>query len=212
MKKNNILSSKIAKYSLMAGAAITMLSACKKEEEESDYDYTDVNPDVSLTASLNSSVNQSFDLNADGINDVEFVSENYSYTNYGYTNASKLASFNGLNGAKVISQTQVVEFYPGYSYDFDVVTPLASGNPISASQSAWIDTAYLGGAGTYYGSPISIGFFLGTEKFVGVSLIANGNTYYAWMRVALSADGGTITFKDYAVHKNSNAAITAGSK
>lgn len=210
MKLENIklLPNKIAKYSLMAGAALSLLNSCKKDDDNDNpnVEVTDVNPDISLTVPINDNLFQHFDLNGDGINDVSLVLINDTYTYYGYNFAKNTSFLSCANGAKVLGQVQTLSFN-GYTYNYDVVTPLNAGNPISATQTAWLDVANLGSTGNIFGDA---GLFLGLDKYVGVRFQAAGNTHYAWIQLSLSTNGANVVVKKHAYHVTPNTTINAG--
>lgn len=201
--------SKIAKYSLMAGAALTMLAACKKDKDDNDPNIieTDVNPDISLTAPTNNGVTQNIDINADGQVDVVVAAYNYTYVN----DNINYGGIYGANGSEVLSQA--VTFSLGsYNYTDTFLTPLSDGNTIGPNQTIWESDAFTGITGSYYGYNISAGPFLNQNKYVGVRFQSAGNTHYAWLKMSVSATGNNIVVSEYAYHATPNTAITAGDK
>jgi len=213
MKKNKILNSKIAKYSMLAGATLSMLTACKKDEPDNNdpnINETDVTPDITLAATASGSYSD-IDLNADGVIDVSFGIANYSYTAYGYTNNINYASVNGENGSEVLTETASLTI-GGYSYDFEIAKALSEGNTIGVSQVTWYSEGYLGFKGVYSNTNINFGNFISADKFVGVKFLIGANTHYGWIRVALNADASSLVIKEYAYHLTPNTAITAGDK
>lgn len=214
MKKNSKLTSKITKYSLLAGAALTMVTACKKDDEDPNdpnIAETDVNPDVSLTATSNSLAEQTFDLNSDGVIDVSIGVGNYTGVYAGVTTNYNYGYIEGENGAEILTQEETISF-AGYQYTVQSATPLNEGNTIGSSQVTWASDGALGFNGTYYGLNLSFGQFMGVDKFVGVKFQASGNTHYAWMRLSMSADASNIMVKEYAYHVTPNTPIEAGAK
>jgi hypothetical protein len=213
MKKNNILNSKIAKYSMLAGATLSMLTACKKDEPDNNdpnINETDVTPDITLAATASGSYSD-IDLNSDGVIDVSFGIANYSYTSYGYTNNFNYASVNGENGSEVLTETASLTI-GGYSYDLEIAKALSEGNTIGVSQVTWYSEGYLGFKGVYSNTNINFGNFISADKFVGVKFLIGANTHYGWIRVALNADASSLVIKEYAYHLTPNTAITAGDK
>ena len=212
--KKNVLNKKVARYTLLAGAAVSMLASCNKDEPETNdpnIDETDVNPDISITAPTNNGNERLVDINNDGITDLAVGVYNDTYTYLGVTSASNYGYFTGMNGAEVLTEEEIINFN-GYIDTIEVVSALGEGNTIGASQVTWLDEAFLGGFGTYYGSPISVGQFLGQDKFVGLKFPVSGNSHYAWVRLSMSADGSNVMIKEYAYHINPNTAIAAGDK
>ena len=213
MKKNNILNSKIAKYSILAGATLSMMTACKKDEPDNNdpnIKETDITPDITLTATAAGSFTD-IDLNGDGIVDLSVGIGNYTYTAYGYNNNFNYASVNGENGAEVLTETVQVSL-GGYSYDIEIAKALSEGNTIGLSQVTWYSDGYLGFKGVYNGSNLSFGAFLNADKFVGVKFLIGANTHYGWVRMALNADASSLLIKEYAYHITPNTSLTAGAK
>ncbi|MCD8528544.1 MAG: hypothetical protein LRY27_00835 [Chitinophagales bacterium] len=210
MKKRN-LNTKIAKYSLLAGAALVTLNACKKDKEENDPNIadTDINPDLSLTAPTNNSSSYELDVNGDGTNDLEFGTGSYTYAAYGVDYAYTYV--NGLNGAKVVTSIQSVSVGSN-TYNITVANALSEGNSISSASTIWDDYGTLGIKGTYYGNAISAGQFLAQDKYVGFQFSASGSTHYGWLRISVAADAKSFSLKEYAYHTTANTAIEAGAK
>lgn len=219
MKQKNIQwNNKVAKYSLLASAALTMLNACGKDEEDPndpDINETDINPDISLSAPINNFDVREFDLNNDGIMDVVVGIDNYSYS-YQLPTEINNSYVEGVNGTELLTQEETFTFnsiyYGPISYTEIVVKPLAEGNTIGPSQDIWDDYGFLGISGVYYGQSVRVGQFLGQDKYVGLRIQTAGNTHYAWMRLSLSNDGSTVTVKEYAYRETPFTPINAGDK
>jgi len=97
-KKSKNLKSKIANYSLVAAGALTMLTACKKEDDnDPNIMDVDVDPDISVTAPTNSGATANIDFNNDGVVDVVAYSYSYSYgsdnINYGELGSNSGSEF-----------------------------------------------------------------------------------------------------------------------
>ncbi|MEZ4978158.1 MAG: hypothetical protein R2772_02575 [Chitinophagales bacterium] len=206
------LRSKIGTYSLVAGAAISMLSSCKKDKEDTNdpnIKETDLNPDIVLNPGSNNFLSSSIDFNNDGVVDVVVETGNYTYTYYGQTSSNAYANIFSNSGGEVLGNVESETIF-GYTYSFDVVTPLASGSSIGVSQVTWMQDAYLGFKGTYGGANYSVGQFIGADRYVGVRFQFAGNTHYAWLQLALSADCKVLTVKAYAYNSIPNTPIEAG--
>jgi hypothetical protein len=213
MKKNNMLNSKIAKYSILAGATLSMLAACKKDEPDNNdpnINETDITPDITLAATASGSFTD-IDLNSDGIIDVSVGIANYTYTSYGYNTNFNYASVNGENGAEILTETISVNL-GGSAYDIELAKALSEGNTIGVSQVIWYGSGYLGFQGVYSGNNLSYGNFLSADKYVGVKFLVGTNTHYGWVRMSLNADASSLIIKEYAYHVTPNTAIAAGDK
>ena len=218
-KTKNQWNKKVAKYSLLASAALTMLNACGKDEEEPndpDIIETDITPNLSLSAPSNDVDGREFDLNNDGIIDVTLGIYNYT------SNVQPLTDINssyleGVNGTEILTQEETFTFNSIYyggptTYTEVVIKPMSKGSAIGASQVTWDDFGNLGTAGEYYNQNIRVGQFLGQDKYVGFRIPVAGSTQYAWMRLSLSNDGSSVTVKEYAYRETPNTPINAGDK
>lgn len=207
------LRSKIGTYSLVAGAALTMLSSCKKDKDEDTNDpnikETDITPDIVLNPGSNNFLSSNIDFNNDGVVDVVVETGNYSYSYYGVTSSNAYTNLFSSTGAEILTSNESETIF-GYTYNFDVVTPISKGSSIGTSQVTWLSDAYLGLKGTYSGANYNIGQFFGVDKYVGVRFQFAGNTHYAWLQLALSADGTVTTIKAYAYNIVPNTPIEAG--
>lgn len=213
MKKKS-LNSKIAKYSLLASAALLTLNSCGKDDGDSDkndpnIEDQDINPDLSLTAPTNDDIEHLLDVNNDGVNDLSLTVGNSVYASYGVD--YNYVNVDGLNGAEVVTTIENVSF-GGYDYDVSLATALSEGNSISPSSTIWDDYGVLGSKGTYSGDPLSVGQFLSKDKYIGFRFSAAGSTHYGWLRVSVSANANSFSLKEYAYHKTPNTAIEAGAK
>lgn len=206
-KISNNLLSRVGKYSVLAGASLTVLSGCKKDEE-SNIAYTDIT-DVNLTPTVNNDLSHFIDLNADGVNDLKINVENYYENYYGYTYESGFVSANGQNGANLLTRNQTID---GYNYTFGI--GLTGGSDIGSTQTIWAGEGDLAGkyVSSYYNTTEEYGDFLGTERYLGVRFTVQGNTHYGWVRISAAADGKSAIIKDYAYHKLPNTTIKAGEK
>lgn len=226
-KKNQIFKSKVAKYSVLAGAALTMVTACSKEDptppvdpNDADIDETDVDPDISLQdPGNNQEVTMMFDINNDGIDDIEVGIGSYNYSYYGNSIDVEYAQVDGLNGTQVLTSERSFSFdyydyYYGATYTYtdtlDIAKALAEGDNIGPTESDWVDYGFLRAAGDVYGTNVNFGGFVGQDKYVGLKLNVAGATHYAWLRLSLSADGKTVTIKEHAYRVTPDVAIEAG--
>lgn len=217
-KTKNQWNKKVAKYSLLASAALTMLNACGKDEEEPndpDINETDINPDITLSPQINAADAREFDLNNDGVMDVSVGIENYTYPGQPPSNFT-YSGVEGMNGTELLTQEESFTFnspnYGPITITEDVVTPIAEGSTISSSQVTWLDYGILGAAGIYNNENVTLGQFFGQDKYVGLRIPVAGNTHYAWMRLSFSNDGSSVTVKEYAYRETPFSPINAGDK
>lgn len=206
-KISNELLSRVGKYSVLAGASLTVLSGCKKDEE-SNIVYTDIT-DVNLTPTVNNDLSHFIDLNADGINDLKINVENYYDNYYGYIDESGFVSADGQNGGNLLTRNQTID---GYNVTFGI--GLLEGADVGPAQTIWGASGYLAGKTfeSYYNITEEYGDFLGTERYLGVRFTVQGNTHYGWVRISAGADGKSAIIKDYAYHKIPNTPIKSGQK
>ena len=215
IKEKKQWNNKVAKYSLLASAALTVLNACGKDEEEPndpDIIETDVVPDISVSSSINAVDVRVFDLNNDGTSDVNIGISNYSSVNGQYVTDINIAYVEGLNDTELLTQEETFTI-AGAPFTDTVVSPITEGNTIGASQVIWDDYfAILGISGLYYNQNYTVGQFFGQDKYVGLRIPVAGNLHYAWLRLSLSADGTAVTVKEYAFRETPNTPINAGDK
>ena len=201
------LLSKIGKYSLLAGATVTVLNSCNKDDNDPNIIELDIVPDIALSALINSNATQQIDINGDGVLDIRFEAYNYTYPAYS-TDYNTLVSY-GLNGAEVLTASETITI-GGSTYEVDAAIGLAAGATISPAQAVWKEEGGIGFKGEYYGVAIEAGQFFNVDRYIGIRFQASGNTHYGWIRVRASEDGGTLTIQEYAYHIVPNNAIIAG--
>jgi hypothetical protein len=158
--------------------------------------YTDINPDVASNSSY------SLDLNNDGVMDfnISAISMNLSDGYSSYVNAY------GLNGNRVATSLN-----SSYAKGFSSGTTI-DGSAIWSAQGT-LKSKYnycvpFGGC-----SSGGSGSFGGPEKFLGLQLVLNGQSYYGWARlkkVSVSNNSALFTIKDYAFDSTPNHSIFAG--
>jgi hypothetical protein len=159
--------------------------------------YTDINPDITSASAY------SLDLNNDGITDFSIVASNVNNAN-GYS--SYVAAY-GLNGNGVARSSP----NSTYAKNFNGGTAIEA-SAVWASQSS-LKTKYnycqpFGGC-----SSGGSGSFGGGDGFLGLRLIANGQTYYGWARfkkVAVSNNNASFMIREYAYDSTPNHSIVAG--
>lgn len=212
MKKNVTLENRLKKYSALAGTFAIAGAA------DAQIIYTDVNPDVTITGNM---VTHSVDMNNDGTIDyIATTLDNvYSYTTYYYGmtlnvaidyKASLLQPNNGnawlatsSSAAEVLNNGALINAAANWASSSS-----SFGGLLAAEGDFSITTT---GGTPVYGGPISVGNWAGVaDRYVGVRFDVGANTYYGWVRLTVSADGGTITIKDYAYNATPNGSINAG--
>lgn len=169
--------------------------------------YTDITPDVQLTAG------QSYTLDMDGTmgNDFGFnvVSATY-YSGIVIIDAAMMSAINSAN-------QWVTESYYNGSSTFYLPAVLSSGIMVSSSASLGNSSGTIG-AYVGYGPPYSylpgnaVGNWPGKSmQFIGVEFAMGGSmTHYGWVRLSYSADGKTLTIHDYAWNATPSGPILTG--
>lgn len=151
--------------------------------------YTDPEPDIVFSMSFNNTVYYNFDVNNDSVSDFTFrISSSWMSVN------SSIQSQN--NTAFVFAGT-----YADTLNVNDTIGPSCNWSSSNLS---------LAGA---YGSAVN-GFWANkNNKFLGLRLVLNSDTSYAWVRLKIVTGGGglKITIKDYAYNTQPNEILTAGS-
>ena len=215
MKNTNLkqnLSTKLKSYIAATGSVVAATQL------NGQIVYHDLSPDVILTDGDFFML----DLNNDNINDIEFsqltLKPGYPFY-YSSNSVSYVTGFTAYLGVlqSPNSDNHWATSSAGYGvFNFNngtQVGPLASFNGYS-------NMGVLGGVFKSFSTSNSIitsssSFifpnFLGVEGFVGVKFKDNTNNYhYGWIRCEVSADGKTVTIKDYAYQAIVEYPIAAG--
>lgn len=167
ISKNTL--SKLGKYSLVAGAALSALSGCGSDDEEDLENaligYVDIHPDINLIPAASPYVfdsillelglfdifclNQLIDLNDDGIDDVSIRIANYNAWQGSYDyDENEYFSFilnkgesevNGLNGAEILTRLEPLDVQDGF-----VTKGLEVDDEINSAQTIWRENGELG--------------------------------------------------------------------
>ncbi len=208
MEKTITLDSKIKKYAAVAVgiAGVTNASA--------QVTYTDVNPDVVLTTS--GTTQYILDLDGNAVAELGFVMASGSVSGtYPYAGYNIPYTLNYVGGVAAFgSNAAATNGWMGSSAPSNIAAGASIGSGGSFVQSGGIignvQSTYLGAPLNGQYGPYSDGNFLGTEGYVGVRFDISGATHYGWARIEMSADGTTMTIKDYAYDATAGAAINAG--
>ncbi len=202
MNKNSTLDSKIKKYTALAGG-ITAIAGIANAQVV----YTDINPDHLVTGN-----GGSYNLDVDGDGTVDFglitAVSSTSFTYYsGALNISvnyNAAAIYPLNGSVMTNGSSV--------YDVPVGSAIGSSGSFNSSgtNSLGYGIVYSVTGATSYSGTYANGNFIGNEGFVGLKFDIGGNTHYGWVRVEVTADGSTLSVKDYAYESTANTAILSG--
>lgn len=204
MKKTITLDSKLKKYGSLAFGIVGATAA------SAQVVYTDVNPDLVLTSG--GTPQGTVDLNNDTNVELAFgvvstVGATGTYSGINYTGTQYAGAVVGTSGKS----------WMAVSSSSMEPTALAAGAQIGSSASFSSGQGTMGVAGQVeFGAPYSItypisaGEFIGTEGYLGARFDVSGSTHYGWVRVEVSADGKTVTIKDYAYESTAGTAINAG--
>jgi hypothetical protein len=175
--------------------------------------YTDINPDTTIIRTRlnlrgNYSIEQNRDFNNDGIPDLKFtlitsIITGYPPLSYGYTAGTIKAT--PLNGSAILTGSS------GYPAKINL-------NSIISANANWDSTAsqlifqkkLSNGTTTNTGN-----WNAATNGFLGLRVIAGGQTYYCWIQMNAEAftsgtNAATLTLLDYAYNTIPNQPILAG--
>ena len=203
MKENSTLEKKLLKYSALTAGAVAISASANAQ-----LGYTDITPDSVLTIDqTGADINFDGDANAD-LGVVKAVGSNTGTTSgYAYT---------------VYYDAAIAVTLPG-----NAIMTVSSGEPAALVLNTVIDAAgaflgvdsgaTMGFQASYvipaisYSGTFNGGQWLGASNlYLGVRFMAGTNTHYGWVRMDYSADGVTLTVKDYAYNMVANGPILAG--
>ena len=212
MDKKNTLESRLKKYTALAGGITVAVAGTGQ------IVYTDINPDSVNVDHLDVTL---IDFNGDGSDDftlIKIIQNNTGTFPYG----TGVVTY-GVN-------TDAAVGVPGTGANSGW---MATGSSSGAAIANVTSGAAIGGAGAFntgtgtlgflqyvtYGPPLSAynttyasggGFIGATDAYIGVKFDIAGAAHYGWVRVDLSADGTTLTVKDYAYEATAGSTINAG--
>jgi len=212
MEKKITLDSKLKKYTALAGGLTLIAGAAQGQVY-----YTDVNPDIAISGHQQGTV---IDFNGDMTGDITLATMD--------TITTGIYPYGGYNIPYTFTYRAAVVLTPGAGSNEGW---MASGSSSSAGLANVAASAAIGGAGVfgtgqgnigavssyYLGAPIAAsygpnlsGMAGATDAYLGVKFDIGGSAHYGWIRVDLSADGGTLTVKDYAYDATAATDIAAG--
>lgn len=189
IKKKYPFAQKLLSYSALVSG---MLAGSK--EANSQILYTDISPDDVTT------VGDTYllDLDNDGTADFEFNLIIYT------GNPGNVIRVRG-NGNNAVSHDPAIDPWLSYYY----ARALYSGDNIGASLTFKSQVIL----GTHYSDGNDFGNWVGkTDRYLGLKLAVNSNTYYGWARLSIDAECASLTVSDYAVDTLANQTILAGDK
>ena len=205
---NEILKSKLAAYSAIASSLLLV-----GKFVDAQIVYTDISPDLKFFDFNSYSNPDSFrlDLNNDGMFDFKIYALWYSHTYPTFTTNSIDVSAFAYNDNKFAVATATY------------IDTLDLNDTISVSMN-WVEPGLLGYLHAFWDIESSAGSNYDfwsqnkglwqdvSDKFIGLRLIANGNTFYGWIRldVELEPSYHKILIKDYAYNTTPNEQILAG--
>lgn len=210
------------KSTLMGYSALAVAFLSAGKEADAQIIYTDIDPDTIIAVDA---AFYELDLNADGTPDFTLTKRflaSYNptiYTTYGGVFAGSI-QLNHIYGTAQGSNALLGEVSPyGFQYPFamDLDDEICDGG-------AWLNGNYQSLAYSY-GYKLIIGtglysyvqlsgdgnWFGGqTDKYLGLKLQDEGNTYYGWLRMDVAADNIAFAIKDYAFQSIADSCIRAG--
>lgn len=216
MKKESTIEKRLLKYSAVAGAVVAVTGSA-----DAQVVYHDENPDAVVTGHQ---MGFAIDMNNDGTDDFFAVTldTTSNYTTYypPYGNLSIQATYKGAllsaatGNAWMGSTGGEVEMLNtgstiGSAGSFQTNSSMGGG---TLALEGLVDISSTGGTPLVTDAPISQGVWAGAvDKYAGVNFNVGANSYYGWIRMDVSADGGTVTVKDWAYNSTSDGPIAAGS-
>lgn len=195
MEKKYALDSKLKLYSTLALGVLAAGAA------NAQVNYTDVDPDFTMTGVSGTAERDSLeiDFDGDGVNDIQL-----QLRVYGTTPTNTQVNLNGLTSGANVLMSLVNYTYLGYALDIPSGNLIGAASPWEAVSQAVLASNF---GGTTYGN---LGD--GLDHFVGFRFTdATSATHYGWMRVtAIDVNGTSVTLKDYAWEATADTAIAAG--
>jgi hypothetical protein len=191
------LTKKLKAYSLTAGSLTAAAAA------HGQIVHTDVMPDMVI----DSGAVYALDVNNDATPEFNLYATTYTDSASG-----------GVYGYSILQVSQPATnavlgnmFQNAYPFP----TALNAGDSIRPGATDWRDASVNSGdqylavvtpqPGPTYGNWVGI-----SDKYIGVRFAAGSQTHYGWARLSVSADGGTITLKEYAYNTVAGQGIVAG--
>lgn len=200
------LDSKLMRYTAAAGAVAGVTAA------NGQVSYTDIDPDITINSN-----GQGVNLDIDNDATPDYVVAVFDTA--GVTGTVSGIAYTFTYGGGVL-QPQNSNSWLGFNSSSDTVATVLNANDnISSAGSVWSNagSAYLEFQATYtfpayaFGGTFGGGAWGGvTDKYAGLKFSTGGSTYYGWVRMDVSADGKSITIKDFAYETTPDAAILAG--
>lgn len=202
MKKTSTLQQKLKSYSAVAGAVAATAAVT---DAKAQIIYTDVTPDVTLTADTTGQV-YDLDLNNDGTADFTIVAVSGVYP-YG----TMQLPYNWVFAYSATPTTNQMDTLVGGGN----ATAAHNMNDNIGAANMW-DVGYSSYNLHLFGLDFTtLGFTAGnwlgaTDKYAAIKFDISGSTHYGWARMSMAADASTITIKDYAYNGVANVPLLAG--
>jgi hypothetical protein len=202
MKKNSTLQQKLKSYSAVAGA---VAATAVVTDANAQIVYTDVNPDLTVTAT---STGAGFNLDLDNNGVVDFVVGAVSGI-FTYTSSSGGTMQFPYNLAFAYTAAPTTNMMDTIAPDGFTVAHNTNDN-ISAVN-LWDNSGQFTLGYDFTTVSAVYGQWPGaTDKYLALKFDIGGTTHYGWARLTVSADAGTITLKDFAYESTANLPILAG--
>jgi hypothetical protein len=185
-KETSTLSKKIKGYSTLAGSLLAI-----SQIAEGQIVYTDVT-DTTVTGN---GASYDLDLNNDGSTDYSFgISTNGGA---GVKMAANALNNNAIAGTFNANYPYI---YPSALDLNDIIGPDKTWNE-GAGQTMASSGYFAGAYGKWFGQ---------TDKYLALRLDMGGSNHYGWARLDVSADGKSLTVKEYAYESTAATEIAAG--
>lgn len=165
--------------------------------------YSDVNPDLVLTAA-SPAVGANIDLNNDGTEDIQIQAAEIEHPTYGTFNTSATV---------MLSETGAIQADPVQTtYE---TKALADAYFVDPTATNWVDTATGIGINNLFAVDLNMavsGQFdaAAGDKYIGVRFPVGAETFYGWVLINVTDNAATTTIKEYAYNSTAGQGLYTG--
>ncbi len=186
MIKNSLLEKRLKSYSALAVGVLALGGAASGQVV-----YTDIDPDFLADAD---GLSYELDLNNDGT--IDFTINRSAGT------AGAAIRMSAGSGNEVLGAISYGVYFLPYA--------LSEGDAINDAQTLWNGTMNNNHLTLAWGS--TYGYWTDdlTDKYLGLRIVVDSDTFYGWARMDVTAGGTSFTIKDYAFESTAGEGILAG--